>query len=415
MSAVQNPVSIPIYGRKGVVAHALVDAQDAERVQQHRWNRSGGYAQTQITSGNRKVNVRMHNLIMGKEAAVDHKDRNPLNNCRSNLRFTSKTVVNGQNRNKNKNKKSSKYLGVYPTPAGTFYAKCGHGGKSKRLGTFAKEEHAAFAYDEYCRSNFPHANVNGVEKPVDYVQPPPKTKKKEDKNLYAHNGKFVVEIKGRNCGTFATIEEARLGRDLKWLDLINEDAKKTEQEYSVIMSRSPELDANGNAIIRLSNTKEVALVDRSNWHELMLMTPSWYKNSGGYAQAGTNDGRLILMHRYLMFDPPGKIVDHHDVNKLNNCLGNLRVMDRNDSLQAHNKRKRPGCSTDFLGVSVHKQTKKFSAEITCDGIRHKLGIFSTAEEAARIRDAKALELYGQGARFNFNDEKQALDTPDYRF
>ncbi|MDO9008323.1 MAG: hypothetical protein Q8K57_13380 [Thiobacillus sp.] len=59
--------------------------------------------------------------------------------------------------------------------------------------------------------------------------------------------------------------------------------------------------------------------------------------------------------------------------------------------------------TGYLGVKFHKVKQSYQAYIRVHGRREKLycGQAKTAEEAARKYDAKALELYGDGAVVNF--------------
>jgi hypothetical protein len=65
----------------------------------------------------------------------------------------------------------------------------------------------------------------------------------------------------------------------------------------------------------------------------------------------------------------------------------------------HNKTKLENTTSKYIGVS--KKGNKFSAEIKKDKVKYRLGTFATQEEAARARDKKALELYGQDANLNF--------------
>ena len=67
------------------------------------------------------------------------------------------------------------------------------------------------------------------------------------------------------------------------------------------------------------------------------------------------------------------------------------------------------CSSRFMGVSWNKDIRKWQAYIQVDGVQHHLGLFENEEEAARARDAAAVELFGSFARLNLSDQKQALD------
>lgn len=102
---------IPLRARDGSIrAYALVDDEDYESLIQWRWylaERTPSYLQVQRTEyagwdsekrKGRSRTVTMHRQIMGfPPTGVDHVDRNPLNNQRSNLRLATQKQ-NNQNR-----------------------------------------------------------------------------------------------------------------------------------------------------------------------------------------------------------------------------------------------------------------------------------------------------------------------------
>jgi len=112
---------------------------------------------------------------------VDHRDGNPLNNRRENLRTTD-NAGNQKNRRPNKGRK---YKGVFKCSKGQYWeAKIGMKDadgkkKSHSLGTYETEADAARAYDnaarekfgEYARLNFP----NDVVIPIKNTDKPKKT------------------------------------------------------------------------------------------------------------------------------------------------------------------------------------------------------------------------------------------------
>ncbi len=58
-------------------------------------------------------------------------------------------------------------------------------------------------------------------------------------------------------------------------------------------------------------------------------------------------------------------------------------------------------TSGYRGVSWHKNIKKWCATITVNYRQTALGYFDDPIEAARARDAKALELFGPKAKLNF--------------
>jgi hypothetical protein len=73
--------------------------------------------------------------------------------------------------------------------------------------------------------------------------------------------------------------------------------------------------------------------------------------------------------------------------------GNIRWADR--STQATNKRKRKGCSSQYLGVCWRNDNQKWRAGLTVNGSRIHLGTFSLEEDAARAVNS-AILLYKTG-------------------
>jgi hypothetical protein len=152
-------VHIPLYGRKGlVVAHALVDQQDAIDLQRWRWCiNHGGYA---VRSEQGRA-VLMHRQLLGASpgAEVDHINRNRLDNRRCNLRVTDQA---GNARNCSRNRRSKQpYKGVRKTcRSWAAVLKCS--GQWYYTGGFNTPEEAAVAYDlmaialfgEFAATNF---------------------------------------------------------------------------------------------------------------------------------------------------------------------------------------------------------------------------------------------------------------------
>jgi hypothetical protein len=112
--------------------------------------------------------------------------------------------------------------------------------------------------------------------------------------------------------------------------------------------------------------------------------------------------KLVFMHREIMQPPEGMIVDHKNLNRLDDTRVNLRVCTHVEN--ARNKRKRMGTSSRFRGVSYNKRAKKWYAAIDFGGKPVYIGHFDDEVEAARAYDRKAVELFGEFARLNFPEE-----------
>ena len=118
--------------------------------------------------------------------------------------------------------------------------------------------------------------------------------------------------------------------------------------------------------------------------------------------------RVVKMHRLILgLEKGASIVDHIDSNGLNNVRSNLQRVTAAQNAQKANHtagnmpHKR---HSKFRGVSFLGWYGKYLAYVNAEGKRVYLGYYDTAEEAARVRDAKAKELHGKFARLNYEDD-----------
>lgn len=113
---------------------------------------------------------------------------------------------------------------------------------------------------------------------------------------------------------------------------------------------------------------------------------------------------MIFMHRAIWevhngAIPIGKEIDHINNDPLDNRIENIRACSRSEN-NFNRKKKVPGCSSNFKGVSYHKAAKKWMAYIDYLGKRYYLGLYDNPESAARAYDLKASELFGKYAAIN---------------
>lgn len=86
------------------------------------------------------------------------------------------------------------------------------------------------------------------------------------------------------------------------------------------------------------------------------------------------------------------IAEHKDGNLKNNHIDNLRWATSQQNSQ--NKKKRENTTSKFKGVCWKKASNKWNAQITINGIQTYLGSFENEEDARKVRQKKAIELYG---------------------
>lgn len=140
------------------------------------------------------------------------------------------------------------------------------------------------------------------------------------------------------------------------------------------------------------------LVDDEDYEWLSQFSWWCHTTSGRYTRpARYAGGKIVFLVHDLMRPQPGMVVDHINGDPWDNRRLNLRVCSHKQNLQ--NRRTKIGKEIPFKGVT--RKRRRFQASITADGIEHYLGLYLTAEEAARAYDDAALRLHGEFARMNF--------------
>ena len=138
----------------------IVDDRDFDWLAKFSWSLVSGRAWASMDA----CRVPMHRLLCPAPSGmvVDHKNRNPLDNRRENLR----ACTHAENmRNRRSNYGSAPYRGVYQVKGGKYWARCTVGGQLHRDGPHATAEGAARGFDRLAASlhgdfavlNFPGA------------------------------------------------------------------------------------------------------------------------------------------------------------------------------------------------------------------------------------------------------------------
>ncbi len=133
---------------------ALVDDEDFEKVNQLKWCLKKGdtqeYAHTSLCVNKKRTSLLMHRMILGvsgRNNYIDHKNRNGLDNQKSNLRICCPSD-NSSNKKSAKGS-SSKYLGVsWNSNCQKWRVRICKKGKFYSIGLFDSEIEAALAYNE---------------------------------------------------------------------------------------------------------------------------------------------------------------------------------------------------------------------------------------------------------------------------
>jgi len=152
--------------------------------------------------------------------------------------------------------------------------------------------------------------------------------------------------------------------------------------------------------VALIDTIDAVEIGKYNWCAAKGKNGNYYAmrvaNSFGYGR-----GTVIKMHREILKANSWEIVDHKDCDGLNNRRSNLRLA--TDSQNSQNRRDAYiGLSSKYRGVSKRPTDGKFIAKIQHESKQTYLGTFDHEEDAAKVYDVKALELFGEFARLNLN-------------
>lgn len=136
-------------------------------------------------------------------------------------------------------------------------------------------------------------------------------------------------------------------------------------------------------------------------HHRYLSQFKWHAHGKGntrYARRvdySTGKKRNVFMHRIVIGAKDGEIVDHVNHNGLDNQKANLRIVSNGQNIR--NSERTKG-QTGYYGVWSFRG--KYRAVIYINRKSVHIGVFDTAEEAAKAYDQKSIELFNDG-KLNF--------------
>lgn len=97
-----------------------------------------------------------------------------------------------------------------------------------------------------------------------------------------------------------------------------------------------------------------------------------------------------------------EICDHINHNGLDNRKANLRLATHRQNL-CNRRNTALKAASRYRGVSLHKNTKRWTARIKVYGKTKYLGLFDDEIDAAKAYDAAARRFHGVFASLNFPD------------
>lgn len=130
--------------------------------------------------------------------------------------------------------------------------------------------------------------------------------------------------------------------------------------------------------IKLTNCKEFMFIDESDFE--FASSKKWHKSKDGYASTGSYDpltqkSSAVKFHILIMGRQDGLVLDHINMNKLDNRRENLRFVTR----QVNN------INRNFRGVCYSERDKSWRAYITLNRKQISLGYYKSENEALMAR------------------------------
>ena len=147
--------------------------------------------------------------------------------------------------------------------------------------------------------------------------------------------------------------------------------------------------------IKLTQGK-VALVDDEDYDKLVEL--KWFYHTGYASSNMWIDGKrkTAKMHRVIMNNPKGFMIDHINHDTLDNRKENLRLVTNQQNLFNQKLKKH---SSKYKGVTWYETHKKWCVRIRFNKSIY-LGLFEDEKEAGRVYNENAIKYFGEFALLN---------------
>lgn len=171
-------------------------------------------------------------------------------------------------------------------------------------------------------------------------------------------------------------------------------------------------------VIQVRSKKGVVLLDACDkWITDRYAVTVARRDRDGYLKATArqygSDNNWYMLGRIILGAGPGQYVDHVNHNPLDNRRANLRLC----SYEQNCWNTRPIGSSGYKGVcrTVTKTgSVRWRSQIQARGTLYRLGVYGTAEEAAKAYDEGAKRYHGEFAFLNFPEptDQRSQGYPD---
>ena len=138
---------------------------------------------------------------------------------------------------------------------------------------------------------------------------------------------------------------------------------------------------------------DVPLVSGFNWYALRKRNAIYV---GRKQRNSNNQQDTVYLHRIIADVPVGFVVDHKDTDGLNNRRCNLRIATHQENMR--NQKMSQKNTSGYKGVSWHKASRMWQAQIKTDGRVIPLGRFFDPEAAHAAYQVASVKYHGQFGR-----------------
>lgn len=195
-----------------------------------------------------------------------------------------------------------------------------------------------------------------------------------------------------DCGAEKVVPESSMRRGLvKSCGCLQREKARMRMAKEL---RQPIDSPCGGKLIPLTRGK-FALIDSDDCDR--VAETNWHFHHSGYALRHRNNEKKQYMHRFIMGEPVGFLVDHINGNKLDNRKSNLRICTVHQNQMNQHVRARG--TSHYKGVRL-RQSGRWAAYIKAWNKTYWLGTYDTEIEAAMAYNEKARELHGEFANIN---------------
>ena len=156
------------------------------------------------------------------------------------------------------------------------------------------------------------------------------------------------------------------------------------EEFKKIANYNYSVSNLGHVRNDVTNRILTNMIDTNGYYQVNL-----YKNK----KMKTIQVHKLVANAFIANPDDKPCVDHINNNRLDNNINNLRWCtytenNRNKSMKSNN-------SSGIKGVTFHKKSNKWCAQIMIDGINIHIGYYDTIEEATIARVQRARQAFGQ--------------------